>query len=124
MYKVRVQTSFAAAHHLRDYDGNCENLHGHNWQIEVILGSRKLNEGGMVLDFKTIKSKLGGVIGEFDHHYLNELPAFTEANPTTENISRYIFDMLSGNLPEGISILEVTSWESEGCAATYTGAND
>ena len=121
MYKLRVGTTFAAAHHLRDYHGQCENLHGHNWRIEVILGAPKLSKNGMVLDFRDIKQRLAAITRTFDHRYLNELPEFANVNPTTENVSRLIFERLSQDLPNGVSVLEVSSWESEGCAATYTG---
>lgn len=124
MYKLSVQANFAAAHHLRNYDGKCENLHGHNWRIAVVFGAKDLNEGGMVVDFKAVKSALADAIETFDHRYLNELPEFADVNPTTENISRIIFERVSGALPEGLSVIEVTSWESEGCAATYTGEDD
>ena len=76
------------AHNLRGYNGDCEKLHGHNWKVEVILKTEKLNELGMVMDFKIVKEKLEVILSRFDHSYLNELSEFKQENPTTENVSK------------------------------------
>ena len=83
MYEVTINTHFSAAHRLRHYNGECERLHGHNWNVTVSIASDKLNELGMVMDFKVLKSKTNALMDEFDHQYLNEVPPFTELNPTT-----------------------------------------
>ncbi len=119
MYELVVQKTFAGAHNLRDYDGECEKLHGHNWKVEVTLRSEKLNELGMVMDFKDIKKTLKETLSRFDHSYLNELKEFNQENPTTENVSRIIYNDLSEKLPPEIFITRVKTWESENCAAAY-----
>lgn len=114
-----MTTQFCAAHNLRGYAGKCESLHGHNWRVDVVLESSKLDESGMVMDFKEVKRLLGEILNKLDHKYLNEEPPFKTTNPTTENLSRFIFGELKGLLPEGVTVKRVTTWESEGCGASY-----
>ncbi len=119
MYELVVEKTFAGAHNLRDYDGECERLHGHNWRVEVTLKTEKLNDMGMVMDFKIIKKRLEEILSRFDHTYLNELGEFKQENPTTENVSKVIYDNISEQLPSGIFVAKVKTWESEKCAAAY-----
>lgn len=120
MYKLKIITRFAAAHKLRGYEGKCENLHGHNWKVEVSILSNKLNKIGLVLDFKEIKRTANEVIQELDHSCLNEMQFFSNINPSSENIAKYIYDRLSGELKKkGVTLAEVTVWESEDASASY-----
>ena len=119
MYELVVEQTFAGAHNLRGYDGDCEKLHGHNWRVEVTLKAEKLNEIGMVMDFKIVKEKLEEILSHFDHTYLNELNEFKQENPTTENVSKVIYNNLSVQLPPEIFVAKVKTWESEKCAAAY-----
>ncbi|NIQ40007.1 MAG: 6-carboxytetrahydropterin synthase QueD [Proteobacteria bacterium] len=123
MYEIKIEDHFAGAHLLRNYHGRCENLHGHNWKIEVLVVSNSLNEGGMVLDFKILKESTQKVLKTLDHKHLNELPDFCEVNPSSENIARYVFDRLKPMVEEHKVILKkVTAWESENsCASYYEG---
>ena len=73
MYELTVESAFSAAHRLREYRGKFENLHGHNWRVEVTIASKQLDKRGMVIDFRKIKEKLGTVMNKLDHNYLNEL---------------------------------------------------
>jgi len=116
MYSIKVEANFSAAHNLRGYKGKCEELHGHNWKVEVEALSDRLNNAGMVLDFKYLKNKLNRVLEKLDHKYLNNIPYFKKANPTSENIARYIYDHLKSQIS---NIQSVTVWESENSAATY-----
>jgi len=115
-----VRTEFAAAHRLRGYDGNCERLHGHNWKVEVVLRGERLDRLGMVLDFRDARRLVGEALAEFDHQNLNDLERFSEANPTTENIARAVFDALAARVPEGVVVARVTAWESDQCGASYS----
>jgi len=121
MYEVVVKTDFAAAHRLLGYEGNCERLHGHNWKIEVRVKSDRLNKLGMVADFREIKQVVKDVVGELDHHYLNEMPPFDKLNPTTENIAKFLFDELARMLPAEVRPAAITAWESDGCGVSYIG---
>jgi len=115
-----VDTDFAAAHRLREYEGKCEALHGHNWRVQVRLRARKLDKLGMVMDFKDVKRHLASIIAELDHHYLNEdVDRFRQVNPTTENLSQYIYEKLAAQLSERVTVVEVIVWESDRCGASY-----
>jgi 6-pyruvoyltetrahydropterin/6-carboxytetrahydropterin synthase len=119
MYELKVDSEFAAAHFLREYEGKCENLHGHNWKVEVRLRSENLDRTGMVMDFKRIRALVSEVLDLFDHKCLNELDVFKKVNPTTENVSRIIYGEVASKLPPGIAVSRVTCWESDRCAAAY-----
>ena len=58
MFEVRVEADFAAAHFLKDYNGKCENLHGHNYRVFAHVRGNNLNEGGMLLDLLLLKDAL------------------------------------------------------------------
>lgn len=120
MYAVKIEDYFSGAHRLRNYHGKCEDLHGHNWKVEVLVISDTLDEGGMVLDFTILKASTREVLETLDHKYLNELPDFLETNPSSENISRYIFDKLKPLLDnQKTRLKQVTVWESENACASY-----
>ena len=119
MYNLIVETNFAAAHNIRGYKGKCEKIHGHNWKVQVVLASEKLDELGMVIDFKDVKETALYILERFDHTYLNELDEFARENPTTENLARILYNELSKKLPSGITVNKVTTWESENCGASY-----
>ncbi len=119
MFELIVRAEFAAAHKLRGYKGACENLHGHNWKLDVVFHAPSLNELGMVADFRDVKAALAEVLDGLDHQFLNETEPFKTKNPTTENIARFVCERLSEKLPEGVAVRSVTSWESDRCAATY-----
>ena len=99
MYEVRVTADFAAAHFLKDYNGKCENLHGHNYTVYAHVEGEKLNEGGMLLDFTRLKGSLREICKTLDHTNLNDMPIFAQ-NPSAERIAKYIADSLIEKLPE------------------------
>lgn len=99
MYQVRVETSFAAAHFLRDYNGKCENLHGHNYKVFVHVKGKNLDEGGMLLDFSVLKKNLKTVCETLDHKNLNDFEYFDQ-NPSAERIATYIYEKLVELIPE------------------------
>jgi len=121
MYHLMIKTSFAAAHNLINYQGDCENLHGHNWLVEVTVGAKELDAAGLGIDFKILKRKTKGLLGELDHKYLNDLEPFKEASPSSENIGRYLFESLSESLNnDNITVERVNVWESDNACASYT----
>jgi len=121
MYHLMIKTSFAAAHNLINYQGDCENLHGHNWRVEVTVAARELDKAGLGIDFKVLKKKTKELLSELDHKYLNDLAPFQEASPSSENISRYLFQRLSGELDnENVTVERVNVWESENACASYS----
>lgn len=119
MYELTVETDFAAAHRLVGYEGLCENLHGHNWRVDVTVSSPSLNDLGMVMDFKDLKALVAELLEEFDHKYLNDIPPFDAINPTTENLSRVIAERLQADLPGPVRVKSIRVWESPRASATY-----
>jgi len=119
VYEIKIITDFAAAHHLRNFRGKCENLHGHNWKVEVVFRGNKLDESGVLVDFAEVKQATRELLGEIDHQYLNDLPFFRENNPSSENIARYLFEHLSKRLDsEVLRLYSVSAWESADSCAT------
>jgi 6-pyruvoyltetrahydropterin/6-carboxytetrahydropterin synthase len=116
MYSLKVQGSFSSAHNLRGYKGKCEDLHGHNWMVEMVVKSARLDKIGMVLDFKYLKKELNAVLESMDHKYLNQLPSFKKINPTSENIAKHIYGQLKPLIP---TLSSVTVWENSTSSATY-----
>lgn len=124
MFELRVVTRFAAAHRLAMVGEKCENLHGHNWKIEVYVQGAALDEGGVLVDFGVIKHHVRDLMQTLDHTFLNELDYFRNGTPpSSENIARYVADQLTERitLPD-IRISRVTAWESEDASATYLPA--
>jgi len=120
MYELKVVTQFSAAHQLRNFGGKCEELHGHNWKIEVIVRGEKLNSAGLLIDFRELKECTNKILEELDHSFLNELPSFRNRNPSSENIAAYIFEKLSDTLDGNhIEVTKVTAWESDTASASY-----
>ncbi len=120
MYKLKIITGFDAAHQLKGYKGKCENIHGHNWKVEVEVISEKLNEIGIALDFKELKKNVDEVIFQLDHTFINQIPPFTQINPSSENIARWIYMSLKDKLnTTPVKLYSVTVWESDYASATY-----
>ena len=120
MYELKVISQFAAAHQLREYEGGCEKLHGHNWKVEVHVTGEQLDKCGLLIDFRLIKDAVRSSLDALDHKFLNELEAFTTANPSSENIARHIFKSLSNELnTDNVRISKVTAWESDSACASY-----
>ena len=118
---MKILLDFAAAHLLRDYDGVCNRLHGHNWKVEVQVTASTLDSVGMGMDFKVIKDATRALIGKLDHRNLNEIPPFDKINPTAENISAYLYKELSDTLnTDGIKVSTVTLWETDRACVTYS----
>ena len=122
MYELTVFSHFSGAHRLRYLHGRCEELHGHNWKVEAAVVSNRLNQEGVVIDFKILKQKLEKALQELDHTYLNDLPYFSGKEPSSENIAKYIYDRLRQELKGHHVILKrVSAWESDTACATYFG---
>ncbi|MBI3753828.1 MAG: 6-carboxytetrahydropterin synthase QueD [Deltaproteobacteria bacterium] len=120
MYELAILSDFAAAHNLRQYEGECENLHGHNWKVELTVVSKRLDKIGLAVDFKVLKRILEGILETMDHKYLNEIPPFDKENPSSENIARHIFKQYKKRIKvKGVKVARVMVWESENAAATY-----
>ena len=120
MYELSIEVGFAAAHQLRGYKGKCENLHGHNWRVQVSVSAERLNELDIAIDFHDLKKIAQEVVAPLDHAFLNDVFPFTEKNPSSENIAKWIFDSLKKKINNGnLRTAAVTVWESENASASY-----
>src|SRR4030043_2138521 len=95
MYEVTIIKSFSAAHILSQVGGKCEELHGHNFKVELSVGATSLNKSGLLIDFRLVKKWLGEILDEVDHKHLNEVPFFAGVNPSAENVARYIAEKIA-----------------------------
>lgn len=116
MFEVRVEADFAAAHFLKDYNGKCENLHGHNYKVFAHVKGTELNEGGMLLDFSLLKKVLKSVCKEMDHTNLNDMEIFMN-NPSAERIAMYIFNQIIVKMKE--NNIDLSSKKSSESAVLY-----
>jgi len=120
MFDLTIESQFSAAHQLRGYKGKCEALHGHNWRVQVTVSSEKLDDIGMVLDFHELKAITGEVLVSLDHSFLNDVFPFTEINPSSENMAKWIYESIRKKiLKKNCTISSVTVWENETSSATY-----
>jgi 6-pyruvoyltetrahydropterin/6-carboxytetrahydropterin synthase len=120
MFELMIETHFASAHQLRGYKGKCEKVHGHNWKVQVYVLAERLNEIDITIDFHDLKKMTEEIVGQLDHSFLNEIFPFTEKNPSSENIAKWIYDSLRKRIDnDDISLSAVTVWESETASATY-----
>ncbi|MFO7811869.1 MAG: 6-carboxytetrahydropterin synthase QueD [Pelovirga sp.] len=121
MFHLSIITSFAAAHNLLHYQGDCENLHGHNWKVEVTVSAEDLDKSGLGIDFKILKKHTREVMNYLDHKYLNDLDAFKDISPSSEQIARFIFEQIEKSLQAyEVIVQKVTVWESDNAYAAYT----
>ncbi len=122
MYELMVESGFSSAHQLRGYKGACERLHGHNWRVQVTVTSDRLNEIDLVIDFHDLKRIVNEAISGLDHSFLNDVFPFTEINPSSENIAKWLYDSIKKKIEKdyrNVTLTSVTVWESESASATY-----
>ena len=120
MFEIEIDRTFSAAHQLRGYNGDCCKLHGHNYKVTVVVRAEELDEIGIALDFKKLKSELDALLAEYDHSNLSELPEFQAINPTSENLARTIYRKIGAKMNGGsIRVHRVRIGESDHSAITY-----
>ncbi|MCD6130465.1 MAG: 6-carboxytetrahydropterin synthase QueD [Deltaproteobacteria bacterium] len=124
MFELTAIESFSAAHSLRNYQGPCEKLHGHNFKVEVTISCKRLNKLSIGMDFKEIKQILRDILKKLDHTFLNELPYFKSVNPTSEEIARFIYMEMKNRVDNNCKMKCVAVWESDNSKATYIGEED
>ncbi|MBU0467553.1 MAG: 6-carboxytetrahydropterin synthase QueD [Candidatus Omnitrophica bacterium] len=118
MFELKIKGEFSSAHLLREYDGKCKNLHGHNWKVEIEVFKEELDAIGMVADFGLLKSKMNEILDIVDHQCLNDLDHFKKVNPTSENIAKYIYAQYS-KVIDPIKVKSVSVWESDSSCVKY-----
>jgi 6-pyruvoyltetrahydropterin/6-carboxytetrahydropterin synthase len=121
MYEVTIKKSFSAAHLLKEIGGKCEELHGHNFLVEVSVASESLNSEGLLIDFRVVKRWTDEVLEQLDHKYLNEIEYFKNINPSSEQLARFLYDRISEKSRQvNVTLLRVTVWESDNSRVTYS----
>jgi 6-pyruvoyltetrahydropterin/6-carboxytetrahydropterin synthase len=120
MFEIEISRTISAAHQLKGYDGDCKNLHGHNYRIIVVLRSDVLDDIGIAMDFKVLKKEVDDLLKNYDHHNLSELPEFAHCNPTSEVLARSFYHHLAERLnTDQIKVYSVRVEESDSSAITY-----
>ena len=120
MYEVTIRKSFSAAHILKEIGGKCEELHGHNFIVEVTVAGPSLNGEDLLIDFRVLKGWTNEVLEGLDHKYLNDVECFKGMNPSSEQVACYIHGRLAEKVASlGLSLDRVTVWESENARVSY-----
>ena len=121
MFEVMIERNFSSAHQLRGYKGKCENLHGHNYKIEIFARGRELDNIGLLVDFGELKGAADEVVQYLDHRNINELPPFDEQlNPSAENLARYILERVAARVSDDrVQVYKVRCYETPTSVATY-----
>ncbi len=120
MFEVSVEYTFAAGHALRGYKGKCENVHGHNYKVQLAIAGEELDSTGLLVDFVEVRKKIKDLVERLDHRFLNDLAPFDKLNPSAENIAKYFCDELQPPVQKrGLRVSAVTIWETDTTSATY-----
>ena len=122
MYEIVVEHTFAAAHALRNYNGKCENVHGHNYRVRLTIEGPQLDAIGLLVDFTQLKRIMREIMGRLDHQFINDLEPFQTVNPSAENMAKYFFEETVKelqDLPPGARLTEAAVWETDTSRATY-----
>jgi 6-pyruvoyltetrahydropterin/6-carboxytetrahydropterin synthase len=120
-FEVMIERNFSSAHQLRGYRGKCENLHGHNYRVEIYARGRELNGVGLLVDFVELKEAADEIVNFLDHKNINELPPFDEElNPSAENLARFILERVARRIDdERVMVYKVRCFETPTSVATY-----
>ena len=120
VFEICVETHFSAAHSLIGYQGNCAQIHGHNWIIEVFVRCRELNDIGIGIDFRDVRQAIKDIVKDFDHSYLNEYPEFKNTNPSSENIAKFLYRELGDKInSDNVKLSKIKVSETRGAGAYY-----
>jgi 6-pyruvoyltetrahydropterin/6-carboxytetrahydropterin synthase len=120
MFEISVDYTFAAGHALRGYKGKCENVHGHNYKVRVIVAGAKLNQIGLLMDFVDLRAAIRAMVEKWDHRFLNDLPPFDKLNPSAENMAQVFCEGVAPDVARlGLRVRSVTVWETDTTSATY-----
>ena len=116
MYELKSQMYFSAAHHLLNYEGDCENQHGHNWLVEAFVTGDTLDKSNILIDYKVLKTEMKKVLDYLDHEDINELPEFKGISPSSETLAKFIYDRLKTAIP---IVSKISVWETATSCASY-----
>jgi 6-pyruvoyltetrahydropterin/6-carboxytetrahydropterin synthase len=125
MFQVSVEETFSSGHALRGYKGKCENVHGHNYRVQITLEGPQLDSIGLLVDFTHLKQVIREIIKRLDHQFINDLEPFTTINPSAENLAKYFYDEVLSkvkDLPPGARVTDAVIWETDTAFARYRPA--
>lgn len=121
MFQISAEYTFAAGHALRGYKGKCENVHGHNYKVQVTVAGEHLNSIGLLIDFVDLRAAIKSLVDRLDHRFLNDLPPFDQLNPSAENLAKYFYDGLEPQVrKQGNRVSAVKVWETDTTSATFS----
>ena len=120
-WTVRCHATFEAAHHLVDYVGGPERVHGHSWKIEVALSVERLGDHDLSVDFVPTEAFVQDLAARLHNRDLNTVPPFDRKNASAENVALWVADEIvrAGLLKAGVRLEEVTVWEGTRNSVTY-----
>lgn len=120
MFTVSKELHFSSAHSIKGHTGGCEQIHGHNYRVKVVMGSSELDAMGMVMDFNELNHAMKQVANRFDHQNLNRVPPFDAINPTAENLARHFYEQISGIFKDHTArVIRVEVYETDASCAIY-----
>lgn len=120
MFELTVEKNFASAHYLNNYDGKCENMHGHNYKVKATVQGNVLLKNGILIDFHELKNYLEEILSEFDHKVINMHKDFVKTNPTAENIACWIYKKLNDKLlKSNVTVKNICVYETDTSYCTY-----
>jgi len=122
MWTVSVETHFWASHQLTLPDGSKETVHSHNFSVIADVGTEKVGNMGLVIDFRRLRAMLDSIVAEFDNAALDRIDYFKQNNPTAENVAKYIYEKLQSKLPKDVKLEAIRITEEPGCSAKFTGS--
>ncbi|NIV69479.1 MAG: hypothetical protein GWN41_04985 [Phycisphaerae bacterium] len=121
MWTVSVETHFWASHRLTLPDGSKEPAHSHNFSVTADVGTEKITDMGLVMDFRRLKAMLDKIVADFDNVALDGIDYFKQNNPTAENVAKYIYEQLQPKLHKDVKLEAIRIIEEPGCSAKFTG---
>jgi 6-pyruvoyltetrahydropterin/6-carboxytetrahydropterin synthase len=117
MFELIIEDYISCAHQLLNYNGPCENLHGHNWKIQIVVSGKDLDKSGLLIDFKDLKKILNEELLKYDHKFLNDA---IKENPTSENFAKLLYENLKKKMPNNVKLTKVYIWESNDAGVSYS----
>jgi 6-pyruvoyl-tetrahydropterin synthase len=131
MYAVEVRDHIMIAHSFKgDLFGPAQRLHGATFVVDVAFFRETLTSDEVVVDIGRAHDALKATLGPLNYRNLDEVPAFTGRQTTTEFLARHIFDQMAlacrdgalGPGSEGIVRIRVMLHESHVARAWFEGA--
>ena len=118
MLTVTIKNQFESAVKLYDYSGDCANVHGHTYNIAVTFFNSD-ESSDMVVDYAEAKTWVEKAISPLDHRFINEIKPFDKTSPTTENITKWLYQQIDNLTTTNVEILNLTLSENDFFSVTY-----